>query len=259
MEQYMGLEGRCNNVILNYLKKEFTNERANEFVCHGLCRRLRLMIRCIEKVFIVLPPDFREVPNSDMLHDVTVQLQAFAFNTFGCLDNLAHVWVLEKDVRKNNGDPLPLQWIGFGINNKTVRDTLSDRFLEYLSEIDDWYQNLENFRHALAHRIPLYIPPGYLTEEHAAQYRNIQVRINEAMRQKDYAAVDELEDAQTALLSFHPIATHSFGENANIVYFHGQMLNDINTVQELASRLLTEFDVESHAASARNVCAPGSG
>lgn len=242
MDRFMGLEGRCNNIVISYLEKEFTNERAREFVCHGLCRRLTLMTRCIARVFSVLPPDFREVPNSDMLHDVTVQLQAFAFNTFGCLDNLAHVWVLEKEVKKNNGDPLPLQWIGFSVNNKTLRDSLPDRFLDYLTEIDDWYQNLENFRHALAHRIPLYIPPGYLTEEQAAEYRNLQVCINEAIHQKDYATVDELEEAQTALLSFHPIATHSFGENASIVYFHAQMLNDIDTVQELALRLLPEFE-----------------
>ena len=240
--QFAGLEGRCNNVILSYLEREFTNERAKEFVCHGLCRRLRLMIRCIVKIFDVLPPDSPEVPDTDVLHDVTVQLQAFAFNTFGCLDNLAHVWVLEKDVKKNNGDPLPLQWVGFGIDNTAVRDSLPDRFLEYLLEIQDWYQNLENFRHALAHRIPLYIPPGYLTEEQAGEYRNIQARINEEVRQKNYVTAGQLEDEQAALLSFHPIATHSFGENANIVYFHAQMLSDINTVQEIASRLLAEFD-----------------
>ena len=241
-EQYLGLEGRCNDVITSYLEREFTNERAKEFVCHGLCRRLRLMTRCIVKVFDVLPPDCREVPDADVLHDVTVHLQAFAFNTFGCLDNLAHVWVLEKNVRKRNGDQLPLQWVGFGRDNMAVRNSLPDRFVEYLTEIQDWSQNIENFRHALAHRIPLYIPPGYLVEEQAVEYNEIQARINEAVRKKDIEEADQLVSEQAALLSFHPIATHSFGENANILYFHAQMLSDFNTVQEIASRLLPEFD-----------------
>ena len=200
------------------------------------------MTRCIVKVFEVLPPNSDDVPEPDVLHDVTVHLQAFAFNTFGCLDNLAHIWVLEKDVRKKSGDPLPVQWIGFGAGNKEVRASLPDGFVEYLSEIRGWYRNLENFRHALAHRIPLYIPPGFLTEDQVTKYNDIQARINEAVQQVDHDAADKLEDEQVALLSFHPIATHSFGENASIVYFHAQMLSDIGTVQEIASRLLPEFD-----------------
>ena len=242
LDQYLGLEGRCNDVISSYLEREFANDRAKEFVQHGLCRRLRLMTRCIVKVFEMLPPDSDGAPKPDVLHDVTVHLQAFAFNTFGCLDNLAHIWVLEKDVKKKTGDPLPLQWIGFGGDNKVVLESLSGRFVEYLSEIRDWYRNLENFRHALAHRIPLYIPPGFLTKDQMNKYNDIQAQINEAVRQRDYETADKLEDEQVGLLSFHPIATHSLGENSSIVNFHAQMLSDIGTVQEIASRLLPEFD-----------------
>ena len=241
-DRYLGLEGRCNHVISSYLAREFANERAREFVRHGLCRRLRLMTRCVVRVFEVLPPDFRNVPEADVLHDVTVQLQAFAFNTFGCLDNLAHIWVLERGVRKKNGDPLPPQRIGFGGDNSAVRGSLPDRFVAYLSEIEDWYRNLENFRHALAHRIPMYIPPGFLTGDQAIEYGSIQVQINDAVRRRDYGTAERLGEEQADLLSFHPIATHSFGENSSIVYFHEQMLTDIGTVQEIASRLLPEFD-----------------
>lgn len=88
----------------------------------------------------------------------------------------------------------------------------------------------------------MYIPPGYLDDEQAAKYSGIQAQINDAVGRKKFSKADWLEDKQAALLSFHPIATHSFGENARIVYFHAQMLSDIGTVQEIASRLLSEFD-----------------
>ena len=241
-DQFLGLQGRCNDLISDYLKKEFTNEKAKEFVRHGLCRRLGLMVRCIEKIFEVLPPESEEVPDSDLKHEATIHLQAFVFNAYGCLDNLAHIWVLEQNVTQSNGNPLPLAWVGLGSRNEAVLRSLPEAFTGYLSEIRDWYDNLEGFRHALAHRIPLYIPPGSLTEERVGEYFDLQTRINEAERQRDFDAANRLQNEQAALLEFHPIATHSFGENANILYFHAQMLNDFHTVREIATRLLSCFD-----------------
>ena len=200
------------------------------------------MTRCIVNVFELIPPESQQVPDRHVLQDVTVNLQAFIFNTYGCLDNLAHIWVLEKNVRKENGDKLPLNHVGFDAKNKTVRKSLPKRFLEYLSDIQIWQNNLENFRHALAHRIPVFIPPGILIPERAEKYREIEERINEALRQRDTQATDELRCEQNSLLSFNPVATHSFGENAPVVFFHAQMLNDIETVQQAALLLLPEFN-----------------
>ena len=101
---------------------------------------------------------------------------------------------------------------------EAVWASLPEAFTDYLSEIAHWYENVENFRHALAHRIPLYIPPGYLTDKKAVEYNDIQMRINDAVRQRDFEAAERLEDEQAALLSFHPIATHSFDENSKMLY-----------------------------------------
>ena len=241
-EQFLGLQGKCNDLCSSYLEREFRNDQAKEFVCHGLCRRMSLMTRCIEKVFEVLPPDCQDVPDSDVIHDVTVHLQAFVFNTYGCLDNLAHIWILENNVKEENGRPIRREWVGLGRKNKAVWASLPEVFTDYLLEIGDWYDNVENFRHALAHRIPLYIPPGYLTDEKAAEYNDIQIGINDAVGERDFEAAERLEHEQAALLSFHPIATHSFDENSKMLYFHAQMLSDFHTVREIACRLLPSFD-----------------
>ena len=241
-DEFVGLQGNCNDLIAEYLEKEFTNEKAKEFVRHGLCRRLSLMTRCVEKVFEALPPDNEEAPSADLKHEVTVHLQAFVFNAYGCLDNLAHIWVLEKRIALENGNPLPRAWVGLGSQNEAVLNSLPDNFTQYLSEVRDWYEKLEGFRHALAHRIPLYIPPGFLTDQKAEEYVEIQTRINEAVRRRDYEAVDQLEEEQAGLLEFHPIAAHSLGESASIFYFHTQMLSDFYMVREVASKMLSCFD-----------------
>ena len=241
-KRFLELREGSNDLILRYLERKFVNSKAREFAQHGLCRRLRLMLRCIEKVFEILPPDTQEVPEEDIIHDVTVHLQAFLFNTYGCLDNLAHIWVWEMNVKGKDGQFIRRERIGFGDQNREVLASLPETFTNCLSEIRDWRKDLENFRHALAHRIPLYIPPGYLIGEKAEEYHQLQRQINEAASKPDFETVDQLEEEQSALLSFHPIATHSFEEDPKIMFFHPQMLNDFHIVQEIASKLLSCFD-----------------
>ena len=59
-DQILGLQGSRNDLISSYLEREFTNEKAKEFVRCGLCRRLSLMTRCVEMVFEVLPRILRK-------------------------------------------------------------------------------------------------------------------------------------------------------------------------------------------------------
>ena len=239
---FLGLEGKCNDLNSSYLMREFSNERAQEFARHGFCRRLGLMTRCIRKVFELLPPDTLGAPDADESQGATVHLQAFVFNTYGCLDNLAHIWVLERGVKQVDGTSLHVSQVGLGRKNKEVLGSLPKEFTDYLSELSEWFDYLEGFRHALAHRIPLYIPSGVVPDEKAEEYADIQARINEAMRRHDFEMVDRLEEEQRDLLAFPVIATHSFGENADILYFHAQMLSDFNTVREIATRMLSCLD-----------------
>ena len=241
-DQFVGLEGKCNKLITEYSEKEFRNEEAKNYVQHGLCRRLSLMTRCIEKVFEVLPPDNDEFPDENLIYDVTVPLQAFVINAYGCLDNLAHIWVLEENVTQENGNPLPLNYIGLGPQNKTVLKSLPKEFAKYLVEKTSWYKKLEGFRHALAHRIPLYIPPGYLTHEKEEKYLEIQMRIDEALSEQNREQVNRLEKEKADLLEFIPIAVHSSGDSIDFLYFHPQMLKDFHTILELARGMLSCFD-----------------
>lgn len=241
-DQFVGLQGKCNKLITEYSEKEFGNEKAKNYVQYGFCRRLSLITRCIEKVFEVLPPDTEEFPDEILIHDVTIHLQAFVFNAYGCLDNLAHIWVLEENVTQENGNPLPPIHIGIGPKNESVLKSLPKEFAEYLVEKKSWYKNLESFRHALAHRIPPYIPPGYLTDEKEEKYLEIQMLINEALSEQNREQVNRLEKEKADLLEFIPIAAHSSGDSIDFLYFHPQMLKDFHTILELARGMLSCFD-----------------
>jgi hypothetical protein len=78
-------------------------------------------------------------------------IQAFVMNCFGCLDNLAWIWVLEKDVKGKGGRELQPTDVGLG--KKYVLNSFSRQFRDYLDRRRDWFANLIGFRDSLAHRI----------------------------------------------------------------------------------------------------------
>jgi hypothetical protein len=93
-----------------YLKLQFhlqsrtyKSERAKEYASHGLGRRLGTLIRAIDRVFTILPPEREDIPERDEVIDATIAIQSFVLNVFGCLDNLAWIWVYENDVKAKDG------------------------------------------------------------------------------------------------------------------------------------------------------------
>ena len=105
-----------------------------------------------------------------------------------------------------------------------------------------WFDHLENFRHALAHRIPLYIPPYIVLDSKLPQHQELEVAMMQAKMDGDMAAYDLLSDEQKKLAVFNPIMTHSFEEEARRVVFHAQLLADFNTVEEVGHRILAELN-----------------
>ena len=237
---------KCEKVMSSYVLGDFKNPKAREFAIHGLPRRVRLLAHCIESVFSNLPPGTTEPPSNDVILDTTVYLQSFVFNVFGCVDNLAHIWVREKELTGKNGKPFNDTEIGFiGVKYKPVLDTLSKEFSDYLKGLEPWFEHVINFRHALAHRIPLYIPPNYVPDENLQRYEEIGKRIDEAVQQGNYEEVDRLQDEQFSLTLFHPVATHSFSEESKLMYFHAQMTQDFNIVADIAQKLLQELGMSN--------------
>ena len=92
----------------------FAEQASRAVATHGLLRRLRLIAKALQAVFAILPPEQTSKPTHDSLMDASINVQAFITNAFGCLDNFAWVWVLERGVKDRNGNPLKPTRIDFG-------------------------------------------------------------------------------------------------------------------------------------------------
>jgi len=219
-----------------YIRRTYKTVHGKEFATHGLLRRLATLVRCIENIFRILPPEHADLPTPDQRIDATISLQAFIINIFGCADNLAWIWVHENRLELNRTQ------VGLRAVNSQVRQSFSAEFQNILDDLDPWFRHLENFRHALAHRIPLYIPPYVVREENARAYHDLEVRIAECAVNHTNSEWDRLVEMQNALTEFRPVFTHSFEEESPKSALHPQVLADFNTIDQLGTKIYEELE-----------------
>jgi hypothetical protein len=98
------------------------------------------------------------------------------------------------------------------------------------------------YRDALAHRIPLYIPPGGVPTKNIDAYNDFERRLRDALYVRgDGYEYERLSAEQIVLLVFQPLITHSIRETTAHFAFHAQMIADFATVEELGLKVLAEL------------------
>ena len=225
-----------------YLLRGFQNERAKEFAQNGYVRRLNVLARCIENVFALIPPERTEPVERDVRRDAEIQIQASVFNVFGAADNLAWIWVSEKGIRRANGSEIPHTRIGLRPANEEVRALLPQALRDYVAGFDAWFDAIDNYRHALAHRIPLYIPPFMVDPAEADRYQALEQAKNAALLAGNLPEHGRLRAEQATLEFFRPWMQHSFGEQAQPMVFHPQLLANFNTIEEMGRTFAGALD-----------------
>jgi hypothetical protein len=142
------------------------------------------------------------------LHDAQINVQAFIANVYGAVDNLAWVWVHERELVNQ----IPRKRVGLRPHHREVRESFNPEFRDYLSKMDTWFGYITEYRDALAHRIPLYIPPGSVLPKDRDSYNDLAFRMNTVLSMLDVEEYDRLSAEQNKLLVFQPFITHSVRE-----------------------------------------------
>ena len=130
------LPKRSTTLVEQLLEFKFRKQKAEEFASHGLARRVQLMAFNIRRVFEELPPDLKYLPTEENRHEATTHIQSIVFHSYGCFDNLAHIWVLENDIKRRNQSALSRTQIGFTEKCKEVCQSLPPSLQNRLAELD---------------------------------------------------------------------------------------------------------------------------
>lgn len=221
--------------------RKFRTAEGDEFAKHGFMRRCDMLWRCVQKTFETIPPDLDELPSSDQTKDATIFLHCFIIHVFGACDDLAWVLVHEKAITRADGNPLPPAWIGFRKDNKIVRENLTKRMISVLDSFEKWFKHVDDFRHSLAHRIPLYVPQYNILADREDDYRRLEGEICLALTDGDLDKHQQLKQQQEELTFFRPWFTHSFSEKSPLMVIHAQMLADFGAVLELGDATIQEL------------------
>lgn len=214
---------------------------AAEHLTHGAGRRINLLQHSLKNIFQLLPPDTERPIERDALNDVQINLHAFFINLVGLFDNLAWTFTHHHQLDDFLNTPLRID-----LFKSAFQKSLPSELIAFLSgsDIANWHKDyLKNYRDALAHRIPLYVPPSSIFAGDRAEYDRLEALRHQLQRRLSFDEADAVREQQIQFE--HPCFTfiHSFKVGASIgpVYVHPQLLADAGTAISITNEFFDRW------------------
>lgn len=214
------------------------NERAQEYMLHGAARRVLVLLRSVENIFSLFPPTLERPLNHEELSDVQINLHAFMINLYGVWDNWAWAFVHRHGLLSAISD-----YRNVGLFNQKTQKFLPSILKEYLvaETMVSWHTKyLKEYRDALAHRIPLYIPPANFTPEEWEQYKRLEDEKWGCIKSMRWKRLDALwaEQENIGRPWFAFLHSSSKEEGSNSIALHTQILCDAMLVVKFGTMFL---------------------
>jgi hypothetical protein len=218
---------------------------AHLYLTQGVGRRVGVLRRALADVFSTFPPDRKDPIPRDDLTGVQISLHAFVMNLAGVFDNWAWAYVLRHDLLEAVGGRLNV-----GMFKRATQDALPEGLRAYLrsEEMSAWHDNyLKTYRDALAHRIPLYIPPAAWTDADKLEYERLEAEKVRLIGELRWQELDEVWSRQDRIGSACALFLHEavVGGDSRPVYLHPQMICDGMTVVDFGRRFYEQWHMRT--------------
>lgn len=243
-DKYAEIAERYNDLFMKTFAfgHRLRNERAREFIHHGVARRLEMLKRSMDNIFRLFPVRRIKILKRHNRLDVEVSLHAFLINIYGILENLALALGYENDLIgvKDKNKVHPRQ---ANLFDQRFQKLLHPVFAAYLHDhMTGWYSEYaKDYRDALAHRIPPYVPPSGLNKRQQLRFAEIEKELLSLTYEHDLDRIVALRDEQESLGTAMAAYVHSFSEKARIVGLHPQVLQDFLTIEEVLHKAMDAF------------------
>ena len=229
-----------------FFEANIKNAAAREYLMHGVKRRIEIMNQCIENIFEDFPPETEKLLGIHKTTDINIYLHAFLINTYGAIENLALFITYEKNIF--NSPVLSIkQRKKVGLFKKEFQNKLPSVLHDYFSnnpKLNNWYNvYAKNYRDALAHRIPPFVPPMQFRKEEAEEFKKLDENIaNFDHIKSDHKELREMVQKTWTIGSPAKYFFHSISEKSQFVILHGQILNDFITLNDMIHFVLDNIN-----------------
>jgi hypothetical protein len=207
-----------------------SNKEVRDYLNYGVGRRLNVIQLSIQKIYDLFPPSQVEFLPKNIINEVQAYLQAFVINVSGIFDNWAWAFVLRHDLLEKIGGKFHV-----GMFLDGTGQCLPPRLKDYVTTEPrvSWHKTyMKDYRDALAHRIPLYVPPWRIDPRDVDAYRQMDVRKQELLDARNWVELERVTDEQERLCKALPAFLKDFSSPE--VYFHPQLNADGALVLEFA-------------------------
>lgn len=237
------------------------NAGARQYLLQGCGRRILTIRHALRSVYRIFPPSRATKLTQGELADTQINVHAFMMNLYGFFENCAWVlWHLNGLAAhvKNRREVT--------LFNPKLQRHFPDKLRTYLAhpEMQRWHvEYLKSYRDALAHRIPVYLPPSEMTKEVGERYQALDLEKIARLKAMDLDGFARAESAQAELGTPCPFFLHSFSEEdpSKLVYLHPQLLSDALTLVDFSDVFLSCLEPSSTSAApvhGMNAPPPGS-
>jgi hypothetical protein len=194
-------------------------------------RRLNIIQLSIQKIYELFPPSQEEALPKATINEVQVYLQAFVINVSGIFDNWAWAFILRHNLLDSIGGKFSV-----GMFLPKTQGCLPASLRNYVTTEPrvTWHKTyMKDYRDALAHRIPLYVPPSRIDPKDIERYSELEDRKQKLCEVQDCDELERITDEQESLGKALPAFLKDFSSPE--VYFHPQLNSDCALVLEFAN------------------------
>jgi len=216
-------------------------KRAQEYMLHGVGRRVKVLHRSLENIFQLFPPSQERPLKPEDLADVQINLHAFMINLYGIFENWAWAFIYRHRLESEIGS-----WNNVGLFKKRTQSFLPSVLKDYLQSKSaaNWQKKyLKNYRDALAHRIPLYVPPATFTPEEGDRYNKLTEEQFQCIETRNWDGLQDMKIKQENVgrPCFEFLHAFSKEEGAGSLALHTQLLCDSMLIIEFGNMFCAEW------------------
>ena len=227
-EHQISLKEQMQRLMLDCIQQgqALPESLAREHMVRGAGRRLGILIHSTESIFALFPLSTTKPLHRDALADIQVHLHAFLMNLYGVFENWGWAFVLRHDLEAAVEGRR-----GIGLFNRKTQRFLPPALRDYLvsGAVPEWHEKyLKNYRDALAHRMPPYVPPSELTSEEGKRFNELEAEKLYCLKNRDLERLDRVNAEQADIGRPSWTFLHAFSEvePPRPLLLHGQLLTD---------------------------------